>query len=101
MRLQCPSADPRGRASTHPRKCGERRGPCGEAARHVPSVVAQIHPDIPWREMRDMRNFVVHEYPGVDAEIVWKTIRNDLPPLLPLLHQALTENTGVQRIDDD
>lgn len=51
--------------------------------------------------MRDMRNFVVHEYPGVDAEIVWKTIRNDLPPLLPLLHQALTENTGVQRIDDD
>jgi uncharacterized protein with HEPN domain len=32
--------------------------------------------------MRGMRNIVVHEYFGVDPSVVWKTVRNDLPPLI-------------------
>jgi len=40
------------------------------------------HPNIPWEVMRGMRNIVVHEYFGVDPSVVWKTVRNDLPPLI-------------------
>jgi uncharacterized protein with HEPN domain len=34
----------------------------GEAASHFPEDFIAMHPDLPWREMRDMRNIVVHEY---------------------------------------
>ena len=43
----------------------------GEAATHVPEEVVLAHPEIPWRDMRDMRNFVVHEYFGISDKIIW------------------------------
>ncbi len=61
----------------------------GEAAGHVPDDVIPAHPDIPWRDMRDMRNFVVHEYFGISDKIIWDTIQNNLPPLIPLLKPLL------------
>ena len=48
-------------------------GIIGEAARHVPDEVAVAHPELPWAEMRAMRNVVVHEYFGVTLETRWKT----------------------------
>jgi uncharacterized protein with HEPN domain len=48
-----------------------------------------MHPDLPWREMRDMRNIAVHEYFAVDNEIVWETLKKNLPPLLLLLQQLI------------
>jgi len=63
----------------------------GEAARHVPDEVVAAHPDLPWSEMRDMRNIVVHEYFGVDPAIIWRTIREDLPPLVPQLEALLRD----------
>jgi uncharacterized protein with HEPN domain len=56
----------------------------GEAARNVerqyPDYAAR-HPDVPWSDIYLMRNRVAHGYFSVDFEIVWKTIRNDLPVL--------------------
>jgi uncharacterized protein with HEPN domain len=60
----------------------------GEASGSMPPEVAELHHDIPWRLMRDMRNFAVHHYWGVDAQILWKTIREDLPQLVPQLKAA-------------
>jgi len=60
-----------------------------EAASHVPDEVVSAHTEIPWRDMRDMRNFVVHEYFGVSDRILWDTVQNNLPPLIPLLEQLL------------
>ncbi len=51
----------------------------GEAARNIPSKVTLSHPEIPWEKMIGMRNKVIHEYFGVDEEIIWKTIQEDLP----------------------
>jgi uncharacterized protein with HEPN domain len=62
----------------------------GEAARHVPLEVQQSWPRLPWREMGDLRNVVIHEYFGVDLEILWETIHQDLPPLVPLLREMLS-----------
>jgi uncharacterized protein with HEPN domain len=61
----------------------------GEAASHLPDDFIELHPDLPWREMRDMRNIAVHEYFGVDRMIVWETLKNNLPPLLTLLQDLI------------
>jgi len=67
----------------------------GEAARHVPDEVVSTYPDLPWREMCDMRNIVVHEYFGVDLAIIWHTIREDLPPVVSQLEEVV-RNWGTQ-----
>ena len=61
----------------------------GESARHFPDDISAKYPNIPWRVMGDMRNFAVHEYWGVDMRTTWKTIQEDLPPLLPKLNQVI------------
>lgn len=61
----------------------------GEAASHLPEDLTELYSDLPWREMRDMRNIAAHEYFGVDNMIVWETLRNNLPPLLPLLKHLI------------
>lgn len=53
----------------------------GEAARNIPENLIEEYPDIPWNSMVSMRNKIMHEYFGVDTEILWKTIKDDLPPL--------------------
>ena len=64
----------------------------GEAARHIPADLESRWSHIPWSDMRDMRNVVIHEYFGVSREILWQTMTKDLPPLLPLLTQVLAES---------
>ena len=61
----------------------------GEAASNLPDDFIEQHPELPWREMRDMRNIMVHEYFGVDNLIVWDTVKKNLPPVFPLLKQLL------------
>ena len=64
----------------------------GEAARYVPDEVAEIYSEIPWVEMRGMRNRIVHGYYEVDPNIVWTTCAADLPPLVATLKQVVAEN---------
>ncbi|MCF8109939.1 MAG: DUF86 domain-containing protein [Desulfobacteraceae bacterium] len=61
----------------------------GEAASHIPEEISMEHPEIPWGDMRDMRNILAHEYFGINEKIVWNTIQDDLPPLVPLLQKLL------------
>lgn len=65
----------------------------GEAAHQVPDEIKASAPDLPWKEMRAMRNLLAHEYFGADPKTVWETARHDLPPLIPRL-RALIENLG-------
>ncbi len=64
----------------------------GEASRKMPAEVQQANPQIPWQEMSDMRNVVVHEYFGVSVPIIWDTIERDLPPLIPAFRRLLDES---------
>ena len=64
----------------------------GEAASHIPEEISVAHPEIPWQDMRDMRNILAHEYFGINENIVWNTIQADLPPLIPLLKKLLGQN---------
>ena len=50
----------------------------GEAVKHVPFRFQRKHPLMPWREMSELRNFIVHEFFDVDNEILWAIIQTDL-----------------------
>lgn len=53
----------------------------GEAARHIPKNLRDKYPDIVWTRASGMRDHIAHGYFGIDLEIVWKTIQDDLPEL--------------------
>ena len=57
----------------------------GEAARQVSGEFANDHPEIPWAEIVGMRHKVVHDYLGVDEDIVWQVVTEDLPKLVSAL----------------
>ncbi len=57
----------------------------GEAVKAVPEAITLAAPEIPWADVRGMRNKVAHEYFGVDVKVLWQTVREDLPPLLAAL----------------
>ena len=54
----------------------------GEAVGKLSAELKRAYPDIPWQDIKDFRNLLAHEYFGVDLEIVWNTIRSDLPVVI-------------------
>lgn len=68
----------------------------GEAASRVDRTFQDAHPDAPSASIIGMRHRLVHGYDSVDWVSVWKTLRNDLPPLLQQL-KALVPDEGGQK----
>ena len=52
-----------------------------EASRHLPEGMKQRHPDIPWRQVRDIGNNLRHEYHRLTQFVLWETVRLELPKL--------------------
>ncbi len=50
----------------------------GEAIANIPDHIKDKAPSIEWRLIKDFRNFIVHEYFGVDARIVWDAVQKEL-----------------------
>jgi uncharacterized protein with HEPN domain len=63
----------------------------GEAANSVAPEVQLAHPAVPWRKLAGLRNRLIHGYYDVNLDIVWDTIRGDLPGLIRSLEQALEQ----------
>jgi len=66
----------------------------GEATRQLPEEFSAQHPYIPWHQMAGLRNRIVHEYFGLDLEIVWTIIEHHLPLLqnqIQLLFDQVTQ----------
>ena len=53
----------------------------GEASKKISSDTKQIYYEIPWKEIAGMRDKLIHDYLGVDFEVVWRTITEDIPTL--------------------
>jgi uncharacterized protein with HEPN domain len=63
----------------------------GEAVGKLPEDIKAKHPNVPWREIKDFRNMLIHEYFGVDLRIVWNAIHQDLPLLLDAANNSLSD----------
>ena len=72
----------------------------GEAAGRVTRELRGRYPEIPWRDIGDTRNRVIHQYFDVDMEIVEAIVRNDLPPLAERLEAILREMEQTGGSDD-
>src|SRR6056297_1785761 len=61
----------------------------GEAVAKIPEDVKEDYKNVDWQDIKDFRNLLIHEYFGVDLEIVWKIIQEDLPGLLKAVNELL------------
>lgn len=61
----------------------------GEATGRISDELKSRHPAIPWKEMKLMRNLVIHQYDSVDYSQVWDTTQKDLPVLISALEKIL------------
>ena len=54
----------------------------GEAAKRLPGEVKDSHPEVSWRDIAGLRDIIVHEYFGLDLDIVWDVVDKRVPTLL-------------------
>ena len=68
----------------------------GEAIKNIPEEVKKNHPSIPWKEIIGMRDILIHQYFGVDLNLTWKVVEEDILDLknqiIFIKNQILSEN---------
>ena len=65
----------------------------GEAVGRVSQGLRDDNPDIPWSEIRGMRNWVIHRYDDIDMDVVWETVERDIPRLIGQLQRLVETET--------
>lgn len=66
----------------------------GEASKKVSTDFKMAHPQIDWRSMAGMRDKLIHDYFGVDYEIVWDVLKNEIPKLSIEIGNIIKEQKG-------
>ena len=61
----------------------------GEASSALPQDFRNRYQEIPWRAMISMRNKLIHNYDGIDLDIVWETATINIPTLLPAIQAII------------
>jgi uncharacterized protein with HEPN domain len=61
----------------------------GEASNNLSDEFRKEHSGVLWRRMKDLRNFLIHEYFGVNTKVVWDTCKDDLPQLKSFIEKIL------------
>jgi uncharacterized protein with HEPN domain len=62
----------------------------GEAARQIPKAFKEKNTNIPWDQIVGLRNRIVHDYFGLDLELIWYIITSDLPELRGKIQEIST-----------
>jgi uncharacterized protein with HEPN domain len=66
----------------------------GEACRLISAPFRDSHPEVPWKKIIGMRNALVHEYFGIDEDLVWDAVQRELPGLKRAIDASLRESGG-------
>jgi uncharacterized protein with HEPN domain len=64
----------------------------GEAIKNVPEQVRLQHPEVTWRRVAGLRDLLIHQYFGIDYEIIWDLVRSKLPVLEGQVRSILQED---------
>jgi uncharacterized protein with HEPN domain len=65
----------------------------GEAANNLSPALLEKYSDVPWPQIISFRNFIVHEYFGLDLELIWGVIINNIPSFKLQIEKILSEIT--------
>lgn len=60
----------------------------GEAVKRLSPEFRESRPDVPWKKIAGMRDFLIHAYDNVDVESVYETLKTDVPDLLERLRDV-------------
>jgi uncharacterized protein with HEPN domain len=71
----------------------------GEASNKISAKSRNKYPNVPWKQMIGMRNRIIHEYFGVRLDIVWDTVRNNIPGLKDDINKIIEELTPQSSLD--
>ena len=63
----------------------------GEAAKKIPAGTRAKYKHIPWKQITGMRDKLIHEYFGVNTKVIWKTVKEDIPMVKPLIKQMIKD----------
>ena len=63
----------------------------GEAIKQVPDDVRSKHADVEWKKIAGLRDILVHQYFGIDVEIIWDIVQNKLPALEAQIRKIIEE----------
>jgi uncharacterized protein with HEPN domain len=63
----------------------------GEASKKIPDEIKSQSKEIPWREISGMRDLLIHDYFGVNIQVVWETAKNDLPDLKEKINKLIQD----------
>lgn len=66
----------------------------GEATKRLSSAVREQHASLPWRSMAGVRDKLIHDYFGVNLDVVWQIVTEELPPIAKQLEKILSEEPG-------
>jgi uncharacterized protein with HEPN domain len=67
----------------------------GEASGKISKNFRKLHKEIPWGDMIDLRNRLIHEYFRMDSGAIWDTIHNDLPHLIELIEPLVPKEDEI------
>ena len=69
----------------------------GELSKRMSEDFKKANPQLPWSEMRGMRNLFAHEYESADKDLLWETIVKDIPALHHQLQEIYTRDTPEEK----
>ncbi len=64
----------------------------GELVGNLTDEFKSAHPDIPWRQIKAVRNIIAHHYGSIDAEVTWDIMKDDIPDLKSYCQKQLNDN---------
>ena len=67
----------------------------GEAVKKLPSEFREKYPHIPFKQVAGMRDKLIHDYFGIDYQIIWKTIKDKLPAFYNSIKDIIDENKEI------